>query len=214
MVCSRFKFLLKFHFLDFTFCISDNCSPDVSKDIAIVIEASADVSEDIWNLTKIFTEELLEKLQSPHLKVSISIFHAELQLKRAYKEISFATDIKATVGQLSRNARERSSGYRGVIAKMYNNVLTEKWNSVSRTKIAIFLSKDVLDRRMLTEIRRDYPKEKIHLVGVVMSVDSQRVEENDSLKLEESTQFNMAQVGDIAEIVKEIDSGNSVCNSG
>ena len=92
--------------------------------------------------------------------------------------------------------------------------MTEKLGSVSQTKIVIFLSKDVFDRRMLTEIRRDYPKEKIHFLSVVMSVDSQKVEENNSLKLEEATQFNMAQVEDIAEIVKEIDSGNKVCSSG
>ena len=146
--------------------------------------------------------------------VSISTFHAELKLERAYKEISSATDINTTVGQLSRNAIERSSGYRGAIANIYNNVLTEKWNSVSQTKIAVFLAKDVLDRRILTEIRRDYPKEKIHFLSVVMSVDSQGAEENGSLKLEESTQFNLAQAGDIAEIVKEIDSGNNVCSSG
>lgn len=209
-----FKFLLNFHRPNFKFCISENCYPDIATDIAIVIEASVDVSKESWNLTKIFTEELLEKLQSPHLKVSISTFHSELRLERAYKEISSATDINTTVGRLSRNERNRSSGYREVIARIYNNLMTEKWNSVSRTKIAIFLSKDVLDRRILTEIRRDYPKEKIHFLGVAMSVDSQTVEENDSLKLEEATRFNMAQVGDIAEIVKEIDSGNKLCSTG
>lgn len=178
-----------------------------------MIEASSNIPKRRWRRLKEFLEELFTKFQVPGYKVGIAAFSSEWHSKRAFQEFSSASEISKIVKGLSRQHGDSSTDYKNRVENLYNNFLTEKMSSVSPTKIAIFVTNNPFDRRILKEIRRDYPEEDVHFLSVLMNLKSDK-DQNLALGYEYETSFTMAELSGLTRAVKSIDSSKEFCSRG
>ena len=179
----------------------------------MVIEASSNIPKRRWRRLKEFLEELFTKLHAPGYKVGIATFSSEWHSKRAFKEFSSVGEISKIVKGLSKQYGDSSTDYKNRVENIYNNFLTERMSSVSPTKIAILVTNNRFDRRILKVLRRDYPEEDVHLLSVVMNMKS---EKDGSLALgyEYETSFSMAELSALTRTVELIDSSKDFCVRG
>jgi len=182
-----------------------------SKDVAVVVEASNNISGRKWRKVQTFLYEFFVKLTSGVYKVSTAKFDKKVQLRRSFQEISSISTVKAIVSNITRSKAESSADYTEIVEYAYNHLFTEKTGSLLPSKILVFITRKNFDLKILNNISRSYPEEKITFLSVVMNLKSNH--DHDGLPVfEDESSFTMAELSWLLSRIKA-DVSDAGCKS-
>ena len=182
-----------------------------SKDIAVVVEASNNISGRKWRKVQKFLRELFAKFTSSEYRVSSAKFDKQVHLQRSFEEISSISTVEAMVSNITRSKAENSAEYAEIVEYVYNHLFTEKAGSLLSSKILVFITRNKFDPKILNNISRSYPEEKITFLSVVMNLKSSH-DDDGLLVFEDKSSFTMAELSWLLSRIKS-DVSEAGCKS-